>query len=128
MTEPSPFHSLIATLPGPGGQATCSAVFSPDGTTPALFSGRGPTTSLWEVAARRETTLIDPDPWGGSGAIVVPVLASSGKTRRPRLNRGGNREAGHARWRIVITRMSACPRPSRPPGRGTAGHGAGSRC
>ncbi len=40
---------------------------------------------------------------------VAPVPASSGKVRRHRLNRGGNREAGHALWRIVITRMSAHP-------------------
>jgi transposase len=29
--------------------------------------------------------------------------------RRHRLNRGGNREANHALWRIVITRMSWHP-------------------
>ncbi len=40
---------------------------------------------------------------------VAPVPASSGKTRRHRLNRGGNREANHALWRIVITRMSTHP-------------------
>jgi transposase len=39
---------------------------------------------------------------------VAPIPASSGKTRRHRLNRGGNREA-HVLWRIVITRMSAHP-------------------
>jgi transposase len=38
---------------------------------------------------------------------VAPVPASSGKVRRHRLNRGGNREANHALWRVVITRMSA---------------------
>jgi hypothetical protein len=40
---------------------------------------------------------------------VAPIPASSGKTRRHRLSRGGNREANHALWRIVITRMSAHP-------------------
>ena len=40
---------------------------------------------------------------------VAPIPASSGKTRRHRLNRGGNRDANHALWRIVITRMSTCP-------------------
>ena len=29
--------------------------------------------------------------------------------RSHRLNRGGNREANHALWRIVITRMSSHP-------------------
>jgi transposase len=41
--------------------------------------------------------------------VVAPIPASSGKTRCHRLNRGGNREANHALWRIVITRMSAHP-------------------
>jgi transposase len=40
---------------------------------------------------------------------VAPIPASSGKTSRHRLNRGGNREANHALWRIVITRMSSHP-------------------
>ena len=38
---------------------------------------------------------------------VAPLPASSGKVRRHRLNRGGNREANAALWRIVITRLSA---------------------
>jgi transposase len=37
---------------------------------------------------------------------VAPIPASSGKTARHRLNRGGNRHANHALWRIVFTRMS----------------------
>ena len=40
---------------------------------------------------------------------AAPIPASSGKTSRHRLNRGGNREANRALWRIVITRMSAHP-------------------
>jgi transposase len=31
--------------------------------------------------------------------------ASSGKTRRHRLNRGGDRQANNALWRIVLVRM-----------------------
>jgi transposase len=41
---------------------------------------------------------------------VAPIEASSGKTVRHRLNRGGNRQANHALWRIVFTRMSSDPR------------------
>ena len=38
---------------------------------------------------------------------VAPLPASSGKTqKRFRLNPGGNRQANHALWRIVFTRMS----------------------
>jgi transposase len=39
---------------------------------------------------------------------VAPLPASSGKTqKRFRLNPGGNRQANHALWRIVFTRMSS---------------------
>ena len=38
---------------------------------------------------------------------VAPLPASSGKTVRHRLNPGGNRQANHALWRIVFTRMSS---------------------
>jgi transposase len=39
---------------------------------------------------------------------VAPLPASSGKSRqRFRLNPGGNRQANHALWRIVFTRMSS---------------------
>src|SRR5918994_1867452 len=41
---------------------------------------------------------------------VAPLLASSGKVTRHRLNRGGNRQANHALWRIVFTRLSSDPR------------------
>jgi transposase len=40
---------------------------------------------------------------------VAPIPASSGKVTRRRLNPGGNREANHALWRIVITRMGRHP-------------------
>jgi transposase len=38
---------------------------------------------------------------------VSPIEASSGKVVRRRLNRGGDRQANHALWRIAITRMSS---------------------
>ena len=41
---------------------------------------------------------------------VSPIQASSGKITRHRLNRGGDRQANHALWRIAITRMSNDPR------------------
>jgi transposase len=41
---------------------------------------------------------------------VAPVEASSGKVVRHRLDRGGNRQANHALYCIVITRMSNDPR------------------
>ena len=41
---------------------------------------------------------------------AAPIPASSGKTIRHRLNRGGNRQANHALWRIALWRMGADPR------------------
>jgi transposase len=38
---------------------------------------------------------------------VTPIPASSGKTIRHRLNRGGDRQANAALYRIVLTRMSS---------------------
>jgi transposase len=40
---------------------------------------------------------------------TAPVPASSGKITRRRLNRGGDRQANHALWQIVISRMSSHP-------------------
>jgi transposase len=41
---------------------------------------------------------------------VTPIPASSGKTTRYRLNRGGDRQTNAALYRIVLTRMSREPR------------------
>lgn len=41
---------------------------------------------------------------------VSPVDASSGKQRRHRLNRGGNRQANNALWTIALVRMSTDPK------------------
>jgi transposase len=41
---------------------------------------------------------------------VAPIEASSGKVKRHRLDRGGDRNANQALWRIVMTRLSFDPR------------------
>ncbi|WP_284981810.1 IS110 family transposase [Arthrobacter sp. efr-133-TYG-118] len=41
---------------------------------------------------------------------VAPVPASSGKTTRHRLSRGGDRDANRALHQVVLVRMSTCPR------------------
>lgn len=41
---------------------------------------------------------------------VAPLPASSGKTNRHRLNRGGDRHANCALWRIAVTRLATDPR------------------
>ena len=40
---------------------------------------------------------------------VSPIDASSGKQQRHRLNRGGDRQANSALWRVVMTRMTFDP-------------------
>ncbi len=40
---------------------------------------------------------------------TAPIPASSGKTVRHRLNPGGDRQASHALWRIVFTRLGSHP-------------------
>jgi transposase len=41
---------------------------------------------------------------------VSPLQASSGKTQRHRLNRGGSREANNALWTIALIRMRSDPK------------------
>jgi transposase len=41
---------------------------------------------------------------------TAPIPASSGKITRRRLNPAGDRQANHALWRIVLSRMSFEPR------------------
>jgi transposase len=43
---------------------------------------------------------------------VAPLPASSGRTHRHRLNRGGDRHANHALWRITLVRMH-CHEPTK---------------
>ena len=43
-------------------------------------------------------------------AGVAPIPASSGKTTRHRLSRGGDRNANRALHQVVLGRMSTCPR------------------
>ena len=40
---------------------------------------------------------------------VAPIPASSGRTHRHRLNRGGDRQANNALWRIALVRMRCHP-------------------
>jgi transposase len=41
---------------------------------------------------------------------VAPIPPSSGKTRRHRLNRGGDRAANNALYTVVLTRLRYDPR------------------
>jgi transposase len=79
---------------------------------PGLLSlyGVGPdTAALLLIAAGDHPERLRSEAAWAHLCAVAPIPASSGKVSRHRLNRGGNREANHALWRIVITRMSSHP-------------------
>jgi transposase len=65
-----------------------------------------------DVAGQLLTTIGDnPDRMRSEAAFahlcgVAPIPASSGRTQRHRLNRGGDRQANRAIWRVAITRLS----------------------
>jgi transposase len=81
-------------------------------TAPTLIGlpGVGIHTALLLVAAGDNAERITTEAAFAHLCGVAPIHASSGKTIRHRLNRGGNRLANHALWRIVLTRMSSDPR------------------
>jgi transposase len=80
---------------------------------PALCAahGVGPDTAsgLLLAAGDNPQRLRDERSWSALLACH-PIEASSGKVVRHRLNRGGDRQANSAIWRIVIVRMATDPR------------------
>ncbi|WP_308205109.1 transposase [Mycobacterium paraffinicum] len=70
----------------------------------------------YETAAQLLVTAGDkPDRIGSEAAFaalcgVAPIPASSGKTRKHRLSRGGDRQANRALHMIACTRLATCPR------------------
>jgi transposase len=79
---------------------------------PGLLSlyGVGPdTAALLLVAAGDHPERLRSEAAWAHLCGAAPIPASPGTVRRHRLNPGGNREASHALWRIVITRMSWHP-------------------
>jgi transposase len=73
----------------------------------ALY-GIGPSTAalLLIAAGDRPRRLRSEAAWAHLCA-AAPIPASSGKVTRHRLNPGGDRQANHALWRIVFTRMGS---------------------
>ena len=72
--------------------------------------GVGPDTATALMIAAGD----NPDRLGSPAAFAAllgasPIQASSGKTARMRLNRGGDRQGNSALWHIVISRMASQP-------------------
>ncbi len=75
----------------------------------ALY-GIGPdTAALLLIAAGDHPERLRSESARAHLCATAPIPASSGKITRHRLNPGGDRQASHALWRIVITRMSSHP-------------------
>jgi transposase len=75
----------------------------------ALY-GIGPhTAALLLIAAGDHPERLRSEAAWAHMCAAAPIPASSGKTIRHRLNPGGNRQANHALWRIVFTRMGSHP-------------------
>ena len=82
-------------------------------TAPALLACHGvgvDTAAILLVAAGDNPERIRNEAAWANLCGVAPLEASSGKQRRHRLSRAGNRQANHALWRIVFTRMGSDPR------------------
>jgi transposase len=99
----------------PGGQIAClDARIVPlvTGHAPGLLAlhGVGPdTAALLLVAAGDHPERLRSEAAWAHLCAAAPIPASSGKTKRHRLNPAGDRQDCHALWRIVITRMSNHP-------------------
>jgi transposase len=81
-------------------------------TAPELMAiiGVGPDTATALMLVAGD----NPDRLSSAAAFAAllgasPIQASSGKTRRMRLNRGGDRQGNSALWHIVISRMASQP-------------------
>ena len=75
----------------------------------ALYGVGADTAALLLVAAGDHPERLRSEAAWAHLCAAAPIPASSGKVTRHRLNPGGDRQANHALWRIVITRMSSHP-------------------
>jgi transposase len=115
------YHTLLALrelgrrAQFPGGQlARLDELIVPLGAAraPGLLSlyGVGPdTAAMLLVAAGDHPERLHSEAAWAHLCATAPLSASSGKVTRYRLNPGRDRQANHALYRIVITRLSTCP-------------------
>ena len=77
---------------------------------PAVYGVGTDTAAALLVAAGDNPERLRNEPAWAHLCGVTPIETSSGKVRRYRLNRGGDRHANAALWRVVVTRMASDPR------------------
>ena len=75
----------------------------------ALYGIGAHTAALLLIAAGDHPERLRSEAAWAHLCAAAPIQASSGKTVRHRLNPGGDRQANHALWRIVFTRMGSDP-------------------
>jgi transposase len=75
----------------------------------ALYGAGPDTAALLLIAAGDHPERLRSEATWAHLCAAAPIPASSGKVTRHRLNPGGDRQANHALWRIVVTRMSSHP-------------------
>src|SRR5258707_5191213 len=75
----------------------------------ALYGIGTHTAALLLIAARDHPERLRSEAAWAHLCAAAPIPASSGKTVRHRLNPGGDRQANHALWRIVFTRLGSHP-------------------
>jgi transposase len=104
------YHTRIALRElGRRAEFPDSQIVSLDTLIGPLITGHTPgLLALHGVGADTAARLRSEAAWAHLCA-AAPIPASSGKTKRHRLNPAGDRQANHALWRIVITRMSSHP-------------------
>jgi len=122
------YHTRIALRePGRRAEFPGSQILCPDALIVPLVTGHAPglialhgagsgTAALLLAAAGDHPGRLRSEAARAHPCAAAPIPASPGKTVRRRLNPAADRQASHALWRIVITRMS-----SRPPARAHAG-------
>jgi transposase len=79
---------------------------------PALRAARGigaDVASILLIAAGDNPDRLHSDAAFAALCGASPIEASSGRIVRHRLNQGGNRQANHALWRIVMVRLTCDP-------------------
>src|SRR6266571_2611174 len=76
----------------------------------ALYGVGADTAALLLIAAGDHPGRLRSEAAWAHLCAAAPIPASSGKVTRHRLNPGGDRQANHALWRIVFTRLGSDPR------------------
>jgi transposase len=76
---------------------------------PARYRAGPHTAATLLTAAGDHPERLRPEAAWAHLCAAAPIPAPSGKVKRHRLNPHGDRQANHALWQIVITRMSSHP-------------------